>query len=60
LIHLERSIDRGRQSAVFEPNGSAFGRPGAAAGFLLAEFMMGPVLASKPDDASSSSATARR
>jgi hypothetical protein len=53
FIYLERSIDRGTQWAVFEPNGERLWANvrRTIEDFLLNEFMMGALLGSKPEEA---------
>jgi phage tail sheath protein FI len=53
FIYLERSIDRGTQWAVFEPNGERLWANvrRTVEDFLLNEFMMGALLGSKPEEA---------
>jgi uncharacterized protein len=53
LAYLERSIDKGTQWAVFEPNGDALWASirRAIEGFLLKEFRSGALLGAKPEQA---------
>jgi phage tail sheath protein FI len=53
FAYLERSIDRGTQWAVFEPNGEALWANvrRTISDFLLNEFQMGALLGDKPDKA---------
>ncbi len=53
FIYLERSIDRGTQWAVFEPNGERLWANvrRTIEDFLLNEFMAGALLGSKPEQA---------
>lgn len=53
FIYLERSIDRGTQWAVFEPNGERLWANvrRTIEDFLLNEFMMGALLGTKPEEA---------
>jgi hypothetical protein len=53
FIYLERSIDRGTQWAVFEPNGERLWANvrRTIEDFLLNEFMMGALLGTKPEQA---------
>lgn len=53
FIYLERSIDRGTQWAVFEPNGERLWANvrRTIEDFLLNEFMLGALLGARPEDA---------
>ncbi|HET8851366.1 MAG TPA: phage tail sheath subtilisin-like domain-containing protein [Ktedonobacteraceae bacterium] len=53
FVYLERSIDRGTQWAVFEPNGEALwgNVRRTIEDFLLNEFRLGALLGSKPEQA---------